>query len=169
MKTKGMISRIFCIIFSALVYVGIAFNFVGLLTSSSLANTSEVTGISFSDWWKGVSEATADSFTWWKIAQVLYVIMFITAGILIIGTVIQFFVKNKYLNLIVKIAGIVTLVLAIVSVVFNIMGEIALTSDLPSSNLLSMSYIPHIGTVVIAIAGIVAGSVGIACGKKIKN
>lgn len=165
MKTKGMISRIICIIFSALVYVSLAFTFIA--STSKVLNKTITTEISFSDWWDMTSEATADCFNWWKIAQVLYIVLFVLAGLLIIGTIIQFFVKNKYLNLSVKIAGILTLIIAILSAVFNILGQLAVTNELNLGEYFSM--IPHVGMVVMAIAGIVAGSLGIVCGKKLKK
>ena len=168
MKGKSLALRIFAMIFSALTFIVFAFDYVALIISGG--GESETTGISWADWADMLSKTSAEEFTWFKIAEVMVIIAVILAGIIIVAAVLQLFLKHKAIDLVAKIAGIVLIVVSILVLVFSILGTIA-TATSVDFGIASMSslYFPSFGAFYITIIGLVAGILGLKCGKAPKK
>ncbi len=168
MKGKSLALRIFAMIFSALTFIVFAFDYVAFIISGG--GESETTGISWADWADMLSKTSAEEFTWFKIAEVMVIIAVILAGIIIVAAVLQLFLKHKAIDLVAKIAGIVLIVVSILVLVFSILGTIA-TATSVDFGIASMSslYFPSFGAFYITIIGLVAGILGLKCGKAPKK
>ena len=168
MKGKSLALRIFAMIFSALTFIVFALDYVALIISGG--GESETTGISWADWADMLSKTSAEEFTWFKIAEVMVIIAVILAGIIIVAAVLQLFLKHKAIDLVAKIAGIVLIVVSILVLVFSILGTIA-TATSVDFGIASMSslYFPSFGAFYITIIGLVAGILGLKCGKAPKK
>lgn len=168
MKGKSLALRIFAMIFSALTFIVFALDYVALIISGG--GESETTGISWADWADALSKTSAEEFTWFKIAQAMVIIAVILAGIIIVAAILQLFLKHKAIDLVAKIAGIVLIVVSILVLVFSILGTIA-TATSVDFGIASMSslYFPSFGAFYITIIGLVAGILGLKCGKAPKK
>lgn len=168
MKGKSLALRIFAMIFSALTFIVFALDYVALIISGG--SESKTTGISWADWADMLSKTSAEEFTWFKIAQIMVIIAVVLAGIILVAAIIQLFFRHKAIDLVAKIAGIVLIVVSILVLVFSILGTIA-TATSVDFGITSMTsiYFPSFGAFYITIIGLVAGILGLKCGKAPKK
>ena len=124
---KGMVARIVAIALAVFSFVGMAFKFFGM--ESIPKNQTYGMG----DWFDVIesgSKVEADGFVWWQIAKVLMIITLVVVAILAVIAIVQFFVKNKVLNLLMKVAGLVCVVAALIFVVTYVVGVFAIDDSL---------------------------------------
>lgn len=167
MKGKSLALRIFAMIFSALTFIVFALDYVALIISGG--SESKTTGISWADWADALSMTSAEEFTWFKIAQIMVIIAVVLAGIILVAAIIQLFFRHKAIDLVAKIAGIVLIVVSILVLVFSILGTIATATSIDFGITMTSIYFPSFGAFYITIIGLVAGILGLKCGKAPKK
>lgn len=170
MKGKSLALRIFAMVFSALTFIVFALDHIAIIMSSG--NTTESTGVSWGDWSEALDGFTevSDKFAWFRIEQVLTILAVVLAGIIIVAAILQLFLKHKAIDLVAKIAGIALIVISLLVLVFAIIGTIATASSV-DIGIVSWTqvYFPSFGVFYITIIGLVAGILGLKCGKAPKK
>lgn len=169
MKSNGLVKKIVGAVLSALVFLGFAFPFYLVQTSAGDSTNSK--NYSWQDWLDtidGYNKVESDKIGWWNASKVLYIILFVLVAIVAVALIVSIFVDNNILVTATKWVSLATLLVAIVSLITLIGGCFALSS---SSTILgvttSLSYLPHFGSILMGLLGIVGPAVAIsACSAK---
>lgn len=167
-KVKTIILRAFAIFCSLFAMISMAF---GALFSQTKLGDSSYTGdsLSFGDWFSELNGDASfmfgDAEGTWKASEAFFIIGIILLSLIIIGIVLQFFIKKSWLNLTIKIMSIVSLLVVLTAFVLMLTGCIQWSSLLGSS----INVLPAAGGWLFAIFGIVGSGLGIACGKKLST
>lgn len=98
----------------------------------------------------------------WQASEAFIIISIIILSLIIIGVVLQFFMTNKILNIVIRILSIVGMLTVLLSFVLLLVGCIEYSSDLSS-------IVPAVGQWLFVIFGLLGSGLGIACGNKIKT
>ena len=161
--STSLILKIVAIVAGVLSFVGMAFKFVAI-SSKQVSSFSE--SLSMNDWfdWIDLGSDAPEAMRpdWlgaWQTARVFMWIALIAVAVVAVICVLKFFLNMGILNLLMKIAGIVGIVCALVFIIAMFVGCFQATSDM-------VSYLPNAGPYVIAIAGLVTSGLGIAVAKK---
>ena len=155
MKLGELIKRIVTLVASAFVFISLAFPFVTYSAANDITNID----YSFSDWMDTIANANNDWIGWWKVAEVLYIIALVVAGLLILAVVCQFFFKDNRLNSAVRILGISLIVLMVLAFGCYLIGQISSSSTIEIvGEKVTSTYKPLSGMIVMLISGLIAGT-----------
>lgn len=129
---RNLIFNILTIIFGAIPFISIAFNFISMTNNLDFAQK-----LSFKDWSDQIKQAqelkkefgamssqseTFKAFDIWNIAKTFMIILLIAVAVVVALAVIQMFFDNKIVRLVANIASIVTIALSVVFFVLFFVG-----------------------------------------------
>lgn len=164
-KTKSnLVTSIISIALAVFSFVCMAFKFISITAKGG--DKSNTQNINFSDWLEffDYSSILPDSINWWQTARVFLIITLVVVAIVAVLALVQLFVSNKFLALVLKIASIVGIVVALVYLIAMIGGCIALSIDF-SSDFGTVSYGPHIGATLLGVSALASSICGLTCAK----
>lgn len=153
---NGMITRIISIALAVLSFIGMAFAFGGVKGNGDSAS------FKFGEWIDMVESGVkykADGIGWWNTSRIFLIITLVVVAVLAIIAIVQFFFNHKILSMIMKFGGIVGIVTAVVFVVTLIGGLIHFSNEY-------ITYFPHVGAILIALATIGASVCATLSAKK---
>ncbi len=157
--STSLILKIVAIVTGILTFVGMAFDFIKT-TSKQIESLS--TAGTMGDWFDSIdlaSKLDLDYAATWQISRTFMYITFVVVAIIAIICVLKLFLNIGLLNLIMKIAAIVGIVVSLVFFIALFVGCIQASGEISTT-------LPSVGPYVIAIAGIVTSGLGIAIAKK---
>lgn len=155
-----MNSKVKSIILKSVTIFSCMFALISLAFGTIASSESFVDGtLSFGDWTQLVD---LSKYEVWQASEAFIIISIVILSLIVIGVVLQFFITNKILNLVIKILSIVGLLTVLMGFVLLLVGCIENSSSL--SNI-----IPAVGQWLFVIFGILGSGLGIACGKKVKT
>ncbi len=165
-KVKTIILRAFAIFCSLFAMVSMAFGAIFSQTKAGdLSYTSESS--SFGDWFSQLngdaSFVFGDAEGTWKASEAFFIISIILLSLIIIGIVLQFFIKKGWLNLTIKIISIVSMLTVLAAFVLMLTGCIQWSSLIGSA----VNVLPAAGGWLFVIFGLIGSGLGIACGQKL--
>lgn len=165
MKSNGLVKKIVGAVLSALVFLGFAFPFYLVQTSAGDSTNSK--NYSWQDWLDtidGYNKVESDKIGWWNASKVFYIILFVLLSLVAVALIVSIFVDNKIFIQITKWVAVASLIVAILSIVTMLIGGIMLSS---SGSVISRTYLPSLGAIVVSLLGIIGTSVAIsACSVK---
>ena len=163
-KTKSnLVTSIISIALAVFSFVCMAFKFIS--TTAKVGDESYTQNINFSDWLEIFdSSILPDSINWWQTARVFLIITLVVVAIVAVLALVQLFVSNKFLALVLKIASIVGIVVALIYLIAMIGGCIAISMDF-SSDFYTISYGPHIGATLLGVSALASSICGLTCAK----
>lgn len=163
-KTKSnLVTSIISIALAVFSFVCMAFKFISI--TAKVGDKSNTQNINFSDWLEIFdSSMLPDSINWWQTARVFLIITLVVVAIVAVLALVQLFVSNKFLALVLKIASIVGIVVALVYLIAMIGGCIARSID-SSSDFVTVSYGPHIGATLLGVSALASSICGLTCVK----
>ncbi len=154
-KIKSIILKSVTIFSCLFAMISLAFGVIAS-TETSIEETA-----SFGEW---IDLINLIKYDVWQASEAFIIISIIILSLIIIGVVLQFFMTNKILNIVIRILSIVGMLTVLLSFVLLLAGCIDLTKDLNTNNL-----IPAVGQWLFVIFGLLGSGLGIACGNKIKT
>lgn len=169
MKSNGLIKKIVGAALSALVFLGFAFPFIAAQTAvNDETKTNAGTWQEWLDTIDGFNKLESDKIGWWNASKVLYIILFVLVAIVAVALIVSIFIDNNILVAATKWVSLATLLVAIVSLITLIGGCFALSSSSTIFGVTtSFSYLPHFGSILMGLLGIVGPAVAIsACSAK---
>ena len=155
MKTKNLVLKIISVILSVVAFISMAFPFVLTMISRIIPNHDSIhssQSMLFSDWITLLGK-DSESLWGWKTARVIMIILFIVLLLIIIGTVLQFFMKNKYVDMAYKYLSIAGIVLAGLFIVFFIIGCVLQFGNTEFS---SVAVFPHAGSSILGVSSLIS-------------
>ena len=163
-KTKSnLVTSIISIALAVFSFVCMAFKFISI--TAKVGDESYTQNINFSDWLEIFdSSMLPDSINWWQTARVFLIITLVVVAIVAVLALVQLFVSNKFLALVLKIASIVGIVVALIYLIAMIGGCIAISMDF-SSDFYTISYGPHIGATLLGVSALASSICGLTCAK----
>lgn len=155
-SSGGFITRICTIALAVLSFVAMAFKF------GSAKSDFDSQSFDLGEWFDSIEsgmEFKVEGMGWWNTAKIFMIIALVIVGILAVIAILQFFMDNKIFSLLMKFGGIAGIVVAVVFVVTLVAGCISLSSDY-------VSYLPHAGSILLAIGTIGASVCATLSAKK---
>lgn len=167
MKSNGLVKKIVGAVLSLLAFVGLALPFYVITLSSSAVDTTSSTTGSWQEWLdliKSGNEVGSEDLAGWNASKIFYIILFVVLSLVAVALIVSIFVDNKILAQVTKWVAVAGLIVAILSIVTMLIGGIMLSS---SGSVISATYLPSAGAIVVSLLGIVGTSVAIsACSAK---
>ena len=167
MKSNGLVKKIVGAVLSLLAFVGLALPFYVITLSSSAVDTTSSTTGSWQEWLDSIesgNKVNLDEMAGWSASKVFYIILFVLLSLVAVALIVSIFVDNKIFIQITKWVAVASLIVAILSIVTMLIGGIMLSS---SGSVVSTTYLPSLGAIVVSLLGIVGTSVAIsACSVK---
>lgn len=167
MKSNGLVKKIVGAVLSLLAFVGLALPFYVMTLSSSAVDTTSSTTGSWQEWLDTIesgNKVNLDEMAGWNASKVFYIILFVLLSLVAVALIVSIFVDNKIFIQITKWVAVASLIVAILSIVTMLIGGIMLSS---SGSVVSRTYLPSLGAIVVSLLGIIGTSVAIsACSVK---
>lgn len=169
MKSNGLVKKIVGAVLSALVFLGFAFPFYLVQTSAGDSTNSK--NYSWQDWLDtidGYNKVESDKIGWWNASKVFYIILFVLIAIIAVALIISIFIDNNILITATKWVSLATLLVSIITLITLLGGCFALSSSTSSIlGTVSISYVPHFGSILMGLLGIIGSAVAMsACSVK---
>ena len=155
MKTKNLIMKIIGIIAGAMSFVAMALPFLALQNTVKVgdAKTSSTESIGFADW-KKLLEVESDKIWAWQISNILLIATLVLVGLILAMALLSFFVKNKNLQKANKFVSIITVVVAVLYLIFFVIGCFVQSY---SGTIYSATFFPHFGAALLGLGALFAG------------
>ena len=168
-----MIAAFMALGFAVLSFVSLAFKFVSLTMKSGGANSVE--NGSLSEWGDILDSSemyekmSNCNFGLWKFSHALMFIALVVIAVVGVLAFVQLFVEHKALALATKITGIVSIVLTAAFIVcFVIGGGLASFSQTEFGQTISVTFLPHVGPIMLTLFGILSAIFALISNKKRK-
>lgn len=165
MKSNGLVKKIVGAVLSLLAFIGLALPFCVITFSMGDESHSE-TG-TWQEWLDTIESGNKvnwDEMAGWNASKVFYIILFVLLSLVAVALIVSIFVDNKIFIQITKWVAVASLIVAILSIVTMLIGGIMLSS---SGSVVSTTYLPSLGAIVVSLLGIIGTSVAIsACSVK---
>jgi len=158
-KTKNknnLLYGLLTICSAVLTFVSLAFHFVGSKASTSgiLGSNSSSSTMSLGDWFDFVTDAEkVEGIVSWQIARILFIVALVLVGLIAIGIVVNYFIKNKSFSTAIKIVSALTIVVALVFVILMFVGSSALSNSANLGGIIggAYTYYPYLATYFITV------------------
>ncbi len=154
-SNKGLIFGILALITAAMSFISLAFQFIS--TEITLGSTTSTKSSGLTEWFDIISDLQdTDNILGWNVAKIFLIITLVLVGLLLIALVVRFFIKNKYLDVIIKVISLLSILGALVFFISTVVGCGKLSTVVDAGNLGSSSYryIAHIAIYFITIFSI---------------
>ena len=168
-----MIAAFMALGFAVLSFVSLSFKFVSL--TSKAGGASSVESGSLSEWGDLLDGSEMYekmfncNFGLWKFSHALMFIAVVVIAVVAILAFVQLFVEHKALALATKITGIVSIVLTAAFIAcFVIGGGLASFSQTMSGVTNSVTFLPHVGPILLTLFGILSAVFALISNKKRK-
>jgi len=157
-KTKNMnfIYMLLTFATGVLTFVAMAFSFIGLKTTSGVAGATKTTktAMSMSEWFDLiVNFEKVDGIGSWQVSKIFFIITLVLVGLVLLGIVLNIFLKNKTLANCIKVVSLLAIVSALVFFITNIVGCSALSTSVGDTDIVggSSKYYPHLALYFITL------------------
>lgn len=165
MKSNGLVKKIVGAVLSLLAFIGLALPFFVVTWSAGDESHSET--YTWQEWLDTIESGNKvnwDEMAGWNASKVFYIILFVLLSLVAVALIVSIFVDNKIFIQITKWVAVASLIVAILSIVTMLIGGIMLSS---SGSVVSTTYLPSLGAIVVSLLGIIGTSVAIsACSVK---
>ncbi len=147
----GFILGIISIVVTVLSFVSLAFNFLSINnTVLGITTTKEA---NLSGWMDKIETfQKADAITGWNVGKIFMIITLVLVGLLAVAMLVRLFMKNKFLDLGVKVLSILTIVSALVFFISTLVGCAAMSTDVTK-------YVANLGVYGVAFLSIISAVV----------
>ncbi len=153
MKNKSLILKIITLTLSCLTFVSLFFPFVVVKTAMTNKQTiSFMDNLNLSGWQNYLK--VENSKIWiWQLSNILMIITLILIGLIMVVTVLKFFIEKDILNKVCKYLSASVMLLASAFIIFFITGAF---SQATISSVFTTFLYPHIGPMLLGIFAILA-------------
>ncbi len=153
MKKKGFIMRLLGLIVLLATYIGLAFDFViRLITSSSAVSSNTIQESINLDNFTNMLKSGLDKMGWYKASYVFMIITLVLVGIIIILSIVDAIMKNKIVTLVTKICSILGIVVSLTFfILFAVGGAVISSSTTLLGTTTSITYLPHAAPILITL------------------
>ncbi len=162
----GLIMKVVSAGLAVLSFVALAFTWYGV--SGKAGNVSSSSSGSYAEWLDFIESCNTlkvDGIGGWNFAKVMLIIALVCAGVLALAMVAKIFMDNGLVSLVVKLASFATIATFAIFAVAFVIGCFGLSSSNDTLKT-SITYLPHLGSSLLAIFGIGAGVTGMLASRK---
>lgn len=171
MKVKTIILRVLAIALSLAALISLAGGAYTLHTELAGETISNNT-VSFGDWCEGLNGDGAailgEAEGTWKASEAFFIISIILLSVLVIAIVLQFFINKNWLQKVVRIVSIVSMIMVLLAFVLLLAGGLQFVNVDGGDFINAQSVcLPAVGAWLFLVFGLIGTGIGIACGGKL--